>query len=164
MMIYPLTRAKNILNEDNNIPPSWRYSLFGILLEKDRLVREDYNVWFFLQCCKKKLIPNFITNLAINDMPNSTMGHKYVKVVNKFYKKILNMTISDSFRKLSRIKSNYQNKLQWLDDCPERLRHQTISKQAAIDYVKKNIEEISNYHEMKKKPKLIRKIKILSDR
>ena len=89
----PLTRA-NAEIHDHDIPSSWRYALFGLLLEHDRLERHKWSRWFLLKCKDMKLIPAFIQNLTA-PLSNATPSglSSYSKLNHNFQHKVLKWSI-----------------------------------------------------------------------
>ena len=91
----PLTRAKTEL-DDHKIPPSWRYALFGLLLEHDRLERLKWSRWFLLKCKEHKVGPNFIQNLTSNIANATPKGDtSFSKLKQNFHHKVLMQRIRD---------------------------------------------------------------------
>ena len=155
-MIDPLIRAKRCLwstYPTNIIPIGWRFALFGILLENDRLIREQMNSKFLLECRRQQKIPKFITNYTQHKMPNTQHQSNYQKVTHMFQKKILNLTIRDSFRKIANIEKSYNERLLFIRKQPDRLRSERTIKQAALDFIEVYNNQVEAVHIRDKKSK-----------
>ena len=160
-MIDPLQRAHDHLRMVGkwkciNIPHGWRFALFGILLERNRIKREKLNLWFLLECRRHSLVPNFIKNCSKNYIANATEKHKYDKANTKFHKEVLNMTISDSFRKLNSIEMTLTKKLDWVKQQPE-----STARQEALDFITVYGDQIDAVLERDKRSRQKMKLDVL---
>ena len=162
-MIEPLKRAKKHLETNYCIiPPDWRYGLYGILLEYDRLIREQLNSWFLCECRRQRKIPNFIKFHTQQKMPNTDNQVKFNKLTLNYHIKLLNATIKESYRKVSRIKHNYDRKLNVYATKPDRSWSEAKTKREALNYIDVYIGQIEAVHLKDKKLKQQRKLSTIT--
>ena len=150
--IPPLTRAKYELY-DHDIPNSWRYALFGLLLEHDRLERQKWSRWFLLKCKELKVIPHFIQNITSNIANATSSGEtSFRKLTQSFHHKVLMQRIRDVHRQIATT----------LNTIEHRLQATRYINQPTLDYyLERYTYQIRNYYTKYKQPKLQCKLDVL---